>query len=209
MLAIVPVGAPEGAKRRLEPALSDDARIELVRAMLDDVVAACRRARSVQRVVVVTPEPRLAPAGVDVHVDAGAGHAAALHDAMRARAGAGVLVVMADCPLVTGEALDALCEAARPVAIAPAQDGGTNAIALAGADGLDPAFGVPDGAAVTVERARRLGIAAEVVHDHRIALDVDTPDDLARVLELGLGTRTWAFLDRALRLSAQCDGWQR
>jgi 2-phospho-L-lactate guanylyltransferase len=200
MLAIVPVNAPAGAKQRLAAALSPLQRAALVVAMLEDVLEACRRARSVERIIVVTPDPDLVPPDVDVVPDLGRGHAAAIELALGLAPADGVLVVMADCPLVTAQALDRLAAAARPVALARAQDGGTNALALRPADAIVPVFGVPNGAALIVKRAREAGFEAAVLDDPGLALDVDTPEDLERVRELGTGTRTQAFLadpDRA------------
>jgi 2-phospho-L-lactate guanylyltransferase len=198
VLAIVPVNGPAGAKRRLEPLLSWDERAELVAVMLADVLDACRRARTLRDILVVTPDTGLAPPDVDVLPDPGDGHAAAIALGLAQAPASGALVVMADCPLVTPEGLDRLAAAARPLALAPAQDGGTNALALSPADAIEPAFGVRNGAALLLERARVAGLPAEVVEDERIALDVDTPDDVRRVLELGEGTRTMAFLRRTL-----------
>ncbi len=59
-----------------------------------------------------------------------------------------------------------------------------------------------DGASVLVERAERLGVVVAVVDDPLLALDVDRPEDVERVLELGPGTHAAAFLDRALAASA-------
>lgn len=177
--------------------------------MLADVVDACAGARSVSEVLVVTPDPGVAPAGTRVLLDAGRGHAAAIALALGQSAGRDALVVMADCPLVTPASIDALAGAARPIALCPALDGGTNALALRPAGIVEPAFGVPHGAAVLVERARGLGLAAAVVADPLAALDVDTPDDLRRVLELGGGTRTHRLLDRALAASAELEASAR
>jgi 2-phospho-L-lactate guanylyltransferase len=198
ILAIVPVNSPLDAKRRLEPVLSRSERRALVATMLTDVLAACRESRAIRDILVVTPETSLAPADVDVLPDPGEGHAAAIALALAEAPESGALVVMADCPLVTGAGLDRLGLAARPIAVAPAQDGGTNALALCPADAIEPAFGVANGARVVVERARAAGVAAELVEDERIALDVDTADDVRRVLELGDGTMTKAFLERTL-----------
>ena len=204
MLAIVPVNSPSSAKRRLGPLLSAAQRAGLVEAMLADVVAACKRAQSIEAVLVVTPDATLAPAGVDVLLDAGRGHSQAIGRALAdARAAAGALVVMADCPLVRPETLDLLAAEACPIALCPAQDGGTNALALRPADAVDPAFGIKNGATVTIERARRRGFATAVVDDPLVALDVDRPEDVERVLELGHGTATHRFLDHVLAVSAE------
>ena len=52
---IVPVKAPEGAKSRLSPALDGEARAELVRAMLADVLAAVRAVHD-GALLVVSPD---------------------------------------------------------------------------------------------------------------------------------------------------------
>jgi 2-phospho-L-lactate guanylyltransferase len=203
LLAIIPVNSPASAKRRLAPLLRTELRAQLVTAMLADVIEACRESRAVEGVLVVTPDPALAPHGVEVLVDAGRGHAAAVTVALAQCRADGALVVMADCPLVRPETLDLLCDSALPVAVAPAQDGGTNAIALRPPDVLEPAFGVLDGAAVLVERAERLGVHVTVVDDPLLALDVDRPEDVERILELGRSTRTGEFLSQALASAAQ------
>jgi 2-phospho-L-lactate guanylyltransferase len=204
VLAIVPVNSPSLAKRRLEPLLSAGQRAGLVRAMLADVVAACKAARSIGAVLVVTPDPGLAPAGTEILRDPGLGHAAAVALALAdPRAASGAIVVMADCPLVRPQTLDRLAAEARPVALCPAQDGGTNALALRPPGRIEPAFGVPDGAAALVARARAAGFEAAVVDDPLVALDVDEPEDVRRLLELGHGTATRRFLDRELAVSAE------
>jgi 2-phospho-L-lactate guanylyltransferase len=198
VLAIVPVNAPADAKRRLAPVLYAEQRGTLVLAMLEDVLESCRRATALDRVLVVTPDPATAPPDAAVLLDPGRGHAAAIQLALAQAAEDGALVVMADCPLVRPETLDRLASSARPVAVAPAQDGGTNGLALRPADVILPAFGMLDGARIVIERCRAAGIEPAVVDDPALALDVDTPADLERVLELGDGTRTQLFLDRVL-----------
>lgn len=201
MLAIVPVNAPRDAKRRLAPLLTPEQRGTLVLAMLEDVLEACRAAAAIDRVLVVTPEPAMAPPDAAALLDPGHGHGAAIALALAQAGEDGALVVMADCPLVTAEALERLAVSAAPIALAPAQDGGTNALALRPADAVAPAFGVPGGARIVIERARVAGFEPVVVDDPGLAYDVDTPEDVERVLELGLGTRTHLFLSHALKES--------
>ena len=138
-------------------------------AMLDRVLRACAASTAITRTLLVTPEPRLAPEGIDVLLDAGTGHADAIASALAdPRAREGAVVVMADCPRVTPEALDALVEAAWPVALAPSYDGGVKL--------FQPRFGVP--AATTIERARSAGLEPAILNDPSLALDVDRPEDL-------------------------------
>jgi 2-phospho-L-lactate guanylyltransferase len=176
VLAIVPVKDLGGAKTRLAPILSDDERTRLVLEMLDRVLAACEEADAIARTLLVTPDRSLAPDGVDVLVDSGRGHAEAIALALADdRAAAGALVVMADCPLVTADSLDALAAAAQPLALAPARDGGVNALALKTLNGFRPRFGVAVDA--MLEAGRAAGLEPVVVDDPALALDVDRPED--------------------------------
>jgi 2-phospho-L-lactate guanylyltransferase len=123
VLGIVPVKGLAVAKTRLAPLLSAEERARLVVDMLDGVLTACREASAIDGTLLVTPDPALARHGVSLLVDAGTGHADAVALALAdPRAASGALVVMADCPLVTPEALDALAASARPLALARARD---------------------------------------------------------------------------------------
>ena len=181
MLAIVPVKDLGGAKTRLAPILSYDARERLVLEMLDRVLAACGEAVAIARTLLVTPDPGLARDGIDILVDAGRGHAEAIALALAdPRAANGALVVMADCPLVTPGSLDALAAAAQPLALAPARDGGVNGLALKTVNGFRPRFGVPVDAMLAAGRAA--GLEPVVVDDPSLALDVDRPEDYELLL---------------------------
>jgi 2-phospho-L-lactate guanylyltransferase len=181
VLGIVPVKGLDGAKTRLAPLLSTRERARLVVEMLDRVLAACAGADAIERTLLVTPDPRLARDDLDLLIDAGSGHPDAIALALAdPRAAEGVLVVMGDCPLVTAQSLDAVARAARPLALAPARDGGVNALALAAVNGFVPRFGVP--VETTVADARAAGLAAVVVDDPALALDVDRPEDYETLL---------------------------
>ncbi|HEY3106884.1 MAG TPA: 2-phospho-L-lactate guanylyltransferase [Gaiellaceae bacterium] len=177
MLAIVPFKGVDGAKTRLAAVLSEEQRERLALEMLERVLAACEGASSIERTLLVTPESGLSTE-VDVLVDAGTGHADAVAFALAdPRAQAGALVLMADCPLAEADAIDRLVDAARPLALVPAHDGGINALALRDLELFSPTFGVPAGE--TIARARLAGLDPVVVADERLSLDVDRPEDLA------------------------------
>ena len=198
MLAIVPVRGRDG-KSRLDRLLAADERARLVEAMLSDVLTACRGARSVERVLVVTPDAAIVPDGVETLRDEGAGHEEAVAYAlMDPRAREGALVVMADCPLATPDAVDRLAAAARPVALAPAKDGGMNALALEELDALDPVFGVRGAARETVNRARMRAVEPAVLDEPTLAFDVDAPEDVWKLREEGEGTNAHEILARIL-----------
>jgi 2-phospho-L-lactate guanylyltransferase len=181
VLAIVPVKGLDGAKTRLAPLLAEPDRARLVVEMLDRVLAACREADAIERTLLVTPDPVLVRDGVEILFDAGTGHADAVELALAdPRARHGALVVMADCPLATGDALDALAAAARPLALAPSRDGGVNALALRAVGSFRPRFGVP--AATTAAEARAAGLEPVVLEEPLLALDVDRPEDYELLL---------------------------
>jgi 2-phospho-L-lactate guanylyltransferase len=181
VLAVVPVKGPDGAKTRLSPLLQPEERTRLVLDMLERVLAACAGAEAITRTLLVTPDPGFAPRGVGVLRDAGTGHADAIALALRdERAREGALVVMADCPLVRPESLDALASLAAPLALAPSRDGGVNALALQGVNGFVPPFGVP--VEESLAAARAAGLEALVLDDPLLALDVDRPEDYEAML---------------------------
>jgi 2-phospho-L-lactate guanylyltransferase len=181
VLAIVPVKGLDGAKTRLAPVLAAPERARLVVEMLDRVLAACREADSIERTLLVTPDPALIRDGAEVLMDAGTGHGDALALALAdPRAAGGALVVMADCPLATPEALDALVHAARPLALVPSRDGGVNALALRAVEAFRPRFGIP--AEMTAAEARAAGVEPVVLEEPLLALDVDRPEDYELLL---------------------------
>jgi 2-phospho-L-lactate/phosphoenolpyruvate guanylyltransferase len=181
VLAVVPVKGRDGAKTRLAPLLQPQERARLVLGMLERVLEACAGAESISGTLLVTPDPGFAPSGVELLRDAGTGHAEAIALALRdTRAREGALVVMADCPLVRPESLDALAAAAAPIALAPSRDGGVNALALRAVNGFVPPFGVP--LEKTLGAARAAGLEAAVVDDPLLALDVDRPEDYEAML---------------------------
>ncbi len=130
---------------------------KLAQAMLADVVAA---AAQVGRVLVANG-------------DGGQGVAVA---AALERLDGHVLVVNADVPCATPADLRTLVAAtpAGGTAIAPADDGTTNALSLARPELYAPLYG-PGSA------ARFVANGARAVHVPNLADDVDTPEDLERV----------------------------
>jgi 2-phospho-L-lactate/phosphoenolpyruvate guanylyltransferase len=81
------------------------------------------------------------------------------------------------------------------IVIAPSWDSrGTNAILLRPPDALQLRFGswsfFPH-----VKQAKRKGLSYKVVRLPRVALDVDTPGDLSRLMPQAMGTRSYAVLE--------------
>lgn len=192
--AILPVKRFGDAKQRLLTVLDRPQRATLVKAMLTDVLAATTDAECVERVIVVTSEGRAerialrhaqrttTPVEVlEEPADRGHPEAATL-GIVRAKAlGAECVALLpGDCPLLDSDELDAAIERMHPgrVSVVPDRHGtGTNALLMAPADAIGPAFG-PGSCARHSDRAERAGHEAAVEPLDSLALDVDTPDDL-------------------------------
>jgi 2-phospho-L-lactate guanylyltransferase len=191
---VVPVKRLALAKTRLS-SYGDTARQELALAFALDVVAAGLAASSVTDVVVVSDDERaravLADAGARVVADApDAGLNPALeHGAAQLAPGLGVATVSADLPALRPEDLDAALAAVPAGGRGFVSDvGGTGTTLLAAAPGvrLSPAYG-----AGSRDVHVRSG-AVELPAAPGLRLDVDTPEDLAAALRLGVGPATAA-----------------
>ena len=196
---MVPVKELPVAKTRL--ALPDEARMALAQAMACDVVRAARACPVVDGVVAVTNDARaaaaLGPLGACVVPDfADAGLNPALLDGARtARAWwprAGVAALASDVPCVLPDelagALGAAAAYARALVADAAGTGTTLLTARPGVD-LDPRYGASSRAAHVVAGAVELAGAWPTLRR-----DVDTPEDLAEAVALGVGPATAAAL---------------
>jgi 2-phospho-L-lactate/phosphoenolpyruvate guanylyltransferase len=188
-LAILPIKHFAQAKLRLAEELTASTRRALVEAMFSDVLLALRRSPAVDEILVITADrnaQRIAGGrGARVLDDHERGHNAAALIGIRAAVGDGIeraLLVPGDCPMLEPAELDALVARpgpARSALIVPDRHGtGTNALLLTPPDVLQPSFG-PGSAERHLTEARAKGIEAEIVEVPSLALDIDTPEDLA------------------------------
>ena len=202
---VMPVKDLPDAKQRLGAVLDARERQELFRAMLEDVLSALAASTGLAGLLLVTRDPqarRLATRyGARVLVeDESRGHTAASSLGARtlAREGiAGMVQLPADIPLVTPEDIGALLHThgeAPAVTLAPSRDErGSNAVACSPPDLLPLRFG-DDSFLPHVLRSRALGIEPKIVRRPGLALDVDTPDDLAAFLAAPSRTCAHAYL---------------
>lgn len=203
--AVVPVKELDRAKMRLAPLLPPGLRRALMLAMLEDVLAALAATPGLAGIAVVTVEPAAAQLAADyaarvVETGARDGHTGAVSAAARllAEEGAsGMLTLPGDIPLVTPEEIASLIAAHRPApafTIAPSRDErGSNAVICSPPDAVPLRFG-EDSFFPHLRAAEALGIRATVLHLPGIALDVDTPEDLAAFTMLPSPTRARALL---------------
>lgn len=197
--AILPIKGFPRAKTRLADVVGKPQRAALMKAMLTDVLAALDRASEVERIIVVTSEGRAQRVAMQqakrlvtpievIQEEADRGHSeAAVLGIMRAKAlGAQcAALVPGDCPLLDAGELDGALTTMAPghVAVVPDRHGtGTNALLLAPPDAIGPAFG-EGSCARHLDRAERAGLRATRCELDSLALDLDTPEDLAALRE--------------------------
>jgi 2-phospho-L-lactate/phosphoenolpyruvate guanylyltransferase len=182
----IPVRSFDGAKSRLGEVLDAEERHDLVERLLRRTIAAALATPGVAEVLVVSPDPDVlavaAAAGGRPVQQRSRGLNPSLHEAREAATGERFLVVPADLPGVTTQALARILAAgdaagSPSVVLAPDRHGrGTNALLLDPPDVIDPAFG-GDSRAGHAWLASSADAAFAEVPDV-LALDIDTPDDL-------------------------------
>jgi len=207
--AVVPIKATSDAKRRLAPVLDTTRRQELALAMFEDVLATLARVRELAGVIVVTADPAAGAIasryGARISSDgAREGHTGAVAAAARQLAADDMLTVPGDIPLVDTDDVrklleahgNATCRDTRAFIIVPARDErGSNAIVCSPAAAVPLTFGA-DSFWPHLAAAKRCGIDPTVLRLPRIALDIDTPDDLALFLATPSHTRARALLEQ-------------
>jgi len=197
---LIPIKRLDTCKQRLSGVLDAGHRRALMLALLGDVLARAFAAPSASAVAVVTDDPVAAAtareAGAGVLSDGGLPWNEGLVHALGllADAPSGVLFLSADLPTVATDDVEAMIASCPPrgIAIGRAHDAGTNALALRPPDVLVPSFGAPRSSAVHAALAAEAGVAAVLVDRPGLALDLDTPSDLAEALAAPAGgARSW------------------
>jgi len=193
--AIVPVKPLRRGKSRLAEALSEDERADLNRLLLEHTLKTLTELKEVDQVLVVSRDSSV----LSIAREMGArtvqeDGAPALNTALKRAtviaqvyASRGVLVVPADLPLLSREAIMALLDRAiDPPVIVIAPDRhqkGTNALLLSPANIIEYDFG-PDSFKRHCERALQSGARLEIVDLPTLGLDLDLPEDLELVRKL-------------------------
>lgn len=197
-IAIIAVNARARCKTRLDGLLGLDGRVGLARAMLARVLAAAQAARSIDAVLVVSPERDRVPGEIRVVHDAGDDLNAAMEAGRREAVALGAraaLLLPADLPLLGPADLDRLALAGRDggVAIAPDRHGlGTNGLCLPAGAAFGLHFG-PGSCRRHEAEARRLGLRLRRVRTRGLQSDLDTAEDVPQVLVGARAAPTLAF----------------
>ena len=180
-VVLIPVKAFRAAKRRLGSALSDPDRMELVRAMATQVVAACVPLP----VAVVCDDDEVAQWASELGAAVMWAPGQGLNGAVRAgvdrlaRAGARwVTVAHGDLPRAHG--LGVLAPFEGVTLVPDRRDDGTNVLRLPAGSAFRFAYGPGSFRAHRAE-ATRLGLPVRVLRDPDLAYDVDWPADMVEL----------------------------
>lgn len=190
--AVVPVKEFAAAKQRLAPALGAEQRRVLAATMFEDVLDALASVPELAGIMVVTCDPQAATiaerGGARVVTEnARDGQTAAVTAAARSLARDGVgtmLMTPGDIPLISPDEVGALLRehgSSPAFSIVPAHDErGSNAVLCSPPDAVPLRFG-DDSFIPHLAAARRAGIEPTILKLPGIGLDIDRPDDLARL----------------------------
>lgn len=181
MRVIVPFDGRD-PNSRLAPVLDTEERRDFAAALREDVLDAVRDAGGRPEVLATTSVDASAPVTVD---ERGLTDAV---NAVLADADGPVAVVMADLGLATPRVLSRFFTAGGDLVVAPGRGGGTNAFVV-----RHPGFRVDyHGASYWdhLRAAHQVGASVREFDSHRLATDVDEPDDLPELLLHGDGRAT-------------------
>jgi 2-phospho-L-lactate guanylyltransferase len=201
---IIAVKRLDAAKTRLASAFAPGTRVGVVLAMLIDTVVAASAVPAVRQITVVTPDNAAAAAvrelGARVITDpTPRGHADPLNNALSLAEAAiraetsNIVVLQGDLPaLQPGELAEAIADARRHARsfVTDRHGTGTSALFTFGVP-LDPRFGTD-----SAQRHADSGAVELTAAWPGLRCDIDTPDDLAAALRLGVGPTAAAVVGR-------------
>jgi 2-phospho-L-lactate guanylyltransferase len=178
--AIIPF-KPVNPKTRLSCILDQPEREQFAETMLADVVNAVEEAGCDPLILSTHPynfnrvPVREDPTGLNEALNA-----------ILAEERGPLLIIMADLPLATGEAVERMISTREDSAMVPGRGGGTNAIYLSRGDRFKVDY---YGASFLKHRQIALdrGLSVEVVDSFRLHTDVDEKEDLVELLIHGTG----------------------
>jgi 2-phospho-L-lactate guanylyltransferase len=176
---LVPVKSFTQAKARLAPVLTPDVRLQLARWTADRVVAAA----APLPVFVACDDEDVAAWAASRHATVlwrpGMGLNAAVGSSIATMGAAGIEhVIVAHSDLPDPTRLDAVVRSGAAVIVPDIRDDGTNVIAVPTGCGFEPAYGAQSFHR-HLAQLFELGVPVTVWRDARLALDIDTPADLA------------------------------
>ena len=203
--AVVPVKQLDASKRRLSSVLTPKDRRQLTLAMLEDVLAAIKES-TVQETVVVGSDVSVRElaaklgAGYTNEETRGLNSAIAHSIEWCMQEGAeSVLVLPADIPLLSSADVDKIVELGnceeQTVVLSPSYDGGTNALFQSPPNLIRVCFG-PRSFAKHIKEAHSKGVCVKLHYSTNVATDIDSVEDLGKLLKTESNTACRRVLDQ-------------
>jgi 2-phospho-L-lactate guanylyltransferase len=187
VFAIIPVKRLDNAKSRLSPLLTDDERKQFCLKMLEDILKTVKSTKRINQTVVVSNDPEVFHVAKNFDATYLKERKTGLNEAVSeaigwciGRGATSVLVLPADIPLVTPTDLNRMLASKEKASmvISPSRSGkGTNALLLTPPN-ANPTFYGPQSFQRHLEEASKRKISFRRFRSQRIALDVDTVEDL-------------------------------
>jgi 2-phospho-L-lactate guanylyltransferase len=178
--AVIPF-KPKNPKTRLSCVLEPEEREKFAALMLCDVVVAAREGGCDP--FILATEPFSFGETPVAHDDRGLNEA--LNDLISRTPGP-LLIIMADVPLTSPEAVRELISTPADIAMVPGRGGGTNAVYLSRADRfLVSYYGASFQKHLMIAEER--GLSCEVIDSFLIHTDIDEKEDLVELLIHGKG----------------------
>jgi 2-phospho-L-lactate guanylyltransferase len=204
VFAIVPVKKLDEAKTRLSSLLSNNERREFCLKMLEDVLVTVKTTRCIRRTVVVSVDPTVLQVakrfGVVPLMESQPGLNQAVSEAINwcvQNEAKSTLILPADIPSVTPRDLNKIFSLGKEatMVISPSRsEDGTNALLLTPPKTLPTFYGKHSFQRYITEASKR-AISFHTIKLPRIALDIDTVEDLADFVKLNTKeTNTHKFL---------------
>ena len=211
-MILVPIKNTSSAKQRLAAVLDQPSRTALAQAMIYDVLTALHNWKNRPQVAMVTSDPYAVTlakeCGFEVIPDPdNPGETGAIEMATRVCVERGIestMVIPADIPLIEAWELEEILKhaPAEGSVLVPAADGrGTNAAFRRPADLFPLRFG-NDSFKPHYAAAQATGKPCIVLNFAGIAVDVDNPEDLERLIALPGETRAQRWARECARLQA-------
>lgn len=193
--AVLPLKPSSAAKQRLAGVLDPQQRRRLVRAMVGDVLEVLAEHPLLEQTVIVSNDPAVNALAAEFGVlhwlepDAVANLSQAVGWAGETLAGQGVdamLVVHGDLPLLSASDIDAMMavhDSDHPglTLVADRRQQGTNGLLVSPPGLIDFHYG-DNSLQAHCQEAQRRGVTAHVLDLPGVAMDIDEPDDLYRLM---------------------------